>query len=294
MKVALDTICLAKKPLAEAIDVAVRTGYEAVELYSEGWAGKHVPASMSREDLRELKGKLDDVGLKCCAISTYIGGNGFNVINENEIQKQMEDYRKYIDMAHMLECQSLRAIPGSKERNDVVRSASLLERFADLDPDINLLVEIHFGGLIETAEDAIQYLGSIDRENVGVIYDPGNMVVNGAEFGAKDVWRLGKRLMHSHIKDVGEVARDMPGAFRYGGRSFAWVPMGRGNVKYKEIFDAMAEMKYGGYLSIECEGTAKDMTLEEILVHEREEVVKLTEGSRRKTEKFSSHDESHT
>jgi len=277
MKIALDTICLAKKPLAEAIDVAVKAGYEAVELYSEGWAGKHVPASMPREEVRELKGKLDDVGLKCCAISTYIGGKGFNVIDEDEVQKQMEDCRKYIAIAHALECPSLRVIPGSKERNEAVRSARLLERFADLDPDINLLVEIHFGGLIETAVDAVQYLGHIDRVNVGVIYDPGNMVVNAAEFGAQDVRKLGNRLMHAHIKDVGEVVRDTPGSFKYGDRSFAWVPMGRGNVKYAEIFNAMAEMKYGGYLSIECEGTAKDMTLEEILVHEREEVLKITE-----------------
>jgi len=277
MKVALDTICLAKRPIEAAIDVAVRAGYEAVELYSEGWAGKHVPASMSCEGVRELKGKLDDAGLKCCAISTYIGGNGFNVINENEIQKQMEDCRKYIEIAHVLECPSLRTMPGSKEKNEVVKSAKLLEKFADLDPDINLLIEIHFGGLIETAEDAVKYLGTVDRENVGVIYDPGNMVVNGAEFGARDVWKLGKRLMHTHIKDMVEVPRNTPGSFKYGERSFAWVPMGRGSVKYGEIFDAMTEMKYGGYLSIECEGTAKDMTLEEILVHEREEVVRLSE-----------------
>jgi len=276
MKVALDTICLARRPIDEAIDIAVRAGYEAVELYSEGWAGKHVPASMSREGARVLKGKLDDAGLKCCAISTYIGGNGLNVINENEVLKQMEDCRRYIEIARVLECPSLRAIPGPKEKNEGVRSAQLLERFAELDPDINFLVEIHFGGLIETAEDAVQYLSPIEVENVGVIYDPGNMVVNGAEFGAGDVWRLGDRLMHAHIKDMAEVPQDTPGSFKYGERSFAWVPMGSGNVKYGEIFDAMAEAKYGGYLSIECEGTAKDMTLEEILVHEREEVVRLS------------------
>jgi len=239
-----------------------------------------VPASMSRESVRELKVKLDDVGLKCCAISTYIGGKGFNVINEDETRKQMEGFRKYIEIAQVLECPSLRAMPGSREKNEVERSAKLLERFADLDKDINLLVEIHFGGLIETAEDAVRYLGTIDRGNVGVIYDPGNMVVNCAEFGAKDVWMLGKRLMHAHIKDMAEVPHNTPGAFKYGERSFAWVPMGRGNVKYGEIFDAMAEMNYGGYLSVECEGTAKDMTLEEILMHEREEIAKLTKGKR--------------
>jgi len=283
MKVALDTICLAKRPIEEAIDVAIKTGYEAVELYSDGWAGRHVPSSMSRESARELKRKLDDAGLSCCAISTYVGGNGFNVINEDEIQKQMDDCKKYIAIAHALECPSLRAMPGSKKSNEMARSANLLERFANLDEDINLLVEIHFGGLIETAEDAVRYLEPLEGDNVGVIYDPGNMAVNGAEFGADDVRRLGKRLLHAHIKDMAEVSKNTPGSFEYGGRAFAWVPMGRGKVKYKEIFDAMAEMQYGGYLSIECEGTAKGMTLEEILIHEREEVVRLISGKRSKT-----------
>jgi sugar phosphate isomerase/epimerase len=280
MKIALDTICLAKRPVEEAIDVAVKTGYESVELYSEGWAGRHVPSSMSRESVRELKRKLDDAGLSCSALSTYVGGNGFNVIAEDEILRQMEDCKKYIAIAHVLECPSLRAMAGSKRADEMARSAKLLERFANLDPDINFMVEIHFGALIESAEDAVRYLDPVVRENVGVIYDPGNMAVNGAEFGADDVRRLGKRLLHAHIKDMAEVPPETPGSFKYRERAFAWVPMGRGKVKYGEIFEAMAEMRYGGYLSIECEGTAKGMTLEEILIHEREEVTRLVAVAR--------------
>lgn len=277
LKVALDTITLAKKPLKYAIDVASRTGYEAVELYSDGWAGRHVPASMPHEEAREIKRSLDDIGLKCCAISTYIGGRGLNRISEDEIQKQMEDFKKYIALANILECPSLRAIAGPKEAGNVKRSAQLLSNFADIDPGINILVEIHFGSLIETAEEAARYIDLVGRNNVGVIYDPGNMVANNAEFGARDVRMLGRRILHMHVKDVGEVPRGAPGSFEYGGKYYSWVPMGKGKVKYKEILDAMAEMRYDRYLSIECEGDEKAIgsTIEEVLLNERKELERL-------------------
>jgi sugar phosphate isomerase/epimerase len=280
MKIALDTICLAKRPIEEALEIAVRTRYEAVELYSDGWAGRHIPSSMLLDDVRALKKRLDDVGLSCCAISTYVGGRGFNVINDAEAQKQMEDYRKYLAIAHILNCPSLRGMPGSKEKGEGARSAQLFAKFADEDHDISLLAELHFGGLIETTEDAVKYLDLVNRDNAGVIYDPGNMLVNDAEFGAVDVWKLGKKLVHAHIKDIGEVPPDTPRSFRYGQKAFAWVQMGKGKVKYKEIFDAMADMQYGGYLSVECEGDVKGLTLEEILLHERQEVGRLLADKR--------------
>ncbi|MGQ9515348.1 MAG: sugar phosphate isomerase/epimerase family protein [Thermoproteota archaeon] len=277
MKIALDTITLAKQPLKQAIDVAKRTGYKALELYSDGWAGRHVPASMSREEARTLKKIMDDSGLECCAISTYIGGRGFNRISGEEIKKQMEDLRKYLAIAHILECPSLRAIAGSKEAGNIEGSAKLLANFADIDPDINLLVEIHFGSLIETAEEAVQYVELVNRDNVGVIYDPGNMVANNAEFGARDVRTLGRKLLHMHVKDVGEVPHGTPGSFMFGGRSYSWVPMGKGKVKYKEILKAMAEMGYDRYLSIECEGNEQFIgeSIEETLKRERNELEKL-------------------
>ncbi|MBO3803760.1 MAG: sugar phosphate isomerase/epimerase [Candidatus Brockarchaeota archaeon] len=277
MKIALDTIALAKKPLGQAIEIAARTGYEAVELYSDGWAGRHVPSSMTLEEAKSLKARMEDLGLECCAISTYIGGRGFNVISEEDVRRQMEECRRYVAIARVLECPSLRAIAGPKEAGNAERSARLLSKFAETDPEINFLVEIHFGSLIETAEEAARYADLVGRDNVGVIYDPGNMVANDAEFGAKDVRVLGRRLMHAHIKDVGEVPPGTPGSFEYGGKTYSWLPMGKGKVKYKEILGAMAEMRYDKYLSVECEGDEKATGegVEKTIAKEKEALEKL-------------------
>lgn len=73
-----------------------------------------------------------------------------------------------------------------------------LRRVADVaaEYDCTVCIEIHVGRLVEAADSTVQFLYLVDRENVGVIHDAGNMYTVDADYGWESVERLGESFVH--------------------------------------------------------------------------------------------------
>jgi sugar phosphate isomerase/epimerase len=143
---------------------------------------------------------------------------------------------------------------------DLAKAAHWMAVLADYmqEAGLKLAMEIHHGGLLETIDSSLALVGKIDRANVGLILDPGNMAIAGEPYGAEAVARIGSRLMHVHTKDVRFYPDRKEGFPFYKQRCFSVELMGNGHVDHRPAYRALLEANYDGYVTLEAQprGTA--------------------------------------
>ncbi|HEY1684090.1 MAG TPA: sugar phosphate isomerase/epimerase family protein [Tepidisphaeraceae bacterium] len=101
----------------------------------------------------------------------------------------------------------------------------------------------------EEATELLQFLNDVPCRNIGVNFDPANMILYGAGDPFEAIAILAQRIGHVHIKD----------AIPSENRGIEWgreVPFGTGEVKPKKFLASLAAANYTGPLSIEREGRA--------------------------------------
>ena len=118
-----------------------------------------------------------------------------------------------------------------------------LRQVADLFGEFGLELGLETGQ--ETAETLSEFLELVDRPNVGVNFDPANMILydKGDPIGA--LRTLGPWLKQCHIKDANRTKK--PGIW---GEE---VPAGTGQVDWPAFFRVLREVGFAGYLAIERE-----------------------------------------
>jgi len=104
--------------------------------------------------------------------------------------------------------------------------------------------------LLETGQEEatvlLQFLNDLACRNVGVNFDPANMILYGAGDPIDAIRTLTRHIQHVHVKDG--VASDKPGV--------TWgqeVPFGKGQVDPVEFLTALREVGYTGPLAFERE-----------------------------------------
>lgn len=98
----------------------------------------------------------------------------------------------------------------------------------------------------EPASELLQFLHDVSRKNVGVNFDPANMILYGAGDPIQAVHTLAAHIQHVHVKDA--VASGTPGS--------TWgqeVPFGQGAVHAGQFLASLAAEGYSGPLAIERE-----------------------------------------
>lgn len=117
----------------------------------------------------------------------------------------------------------------------------------------------------ETADGLASLLGALDRPNVGVNFDPANMLLYGKGDPVVAVRRLGRWIRQVHVKDALQSAT--PGIW---GEEVA---VGSGQVDWPAFFAALTDLRFTGDLVIEREAgdqrvadirTARELVLQSI------------------------------
>lgn len=101
----------------------------------------------------------------------------------------------------------------------------------------------------ETADTLDAFLGQLERPNVGVNFDPANMLLYDKGEPVAALRKLGRWLKQVHIKDARRTR--VPGTW---GEE---VVAGTGEVAWPEFFAALRELGYAGDLCIEREAGAQ-------------------------------------
>ena len=118
-----------------------------------------------------------------------------------------------------------------------------LREVADLFAEYDLDLGLETGQ--ETAETLNEFLETLDRPNVGVNFDPANMILYDKGDPIEALRTLAPWLRQCHIKDATRTKK--PGTW---GEE---VTSGTGEVNWREFFQALNQIGYSGYLAIERE-----------------------------------------
>lgn len=125
---------------------------------------------------------------------------------------------------------------------------------------VKALVELHHMTITPSASAALRLVDGLDPAHVGVIHDLGNLVIEGQEDHLAAFELLGPYLAHAHVKnarwvDTGDTRADGSTVWRN-----EWAPLRTGQASVSEYLDALRQVGYDGWVTIEDFST--DLPLE--------------------------------
>ena len=249
MKYAFNTWAYSSFPAwlpAYTLDEAIRRlagiGYDGVEI---GCAAPHAwPAYLSAERRRELRGLLDSSALEVVSLlATPGGGPGFNPASPyvEERDATVKYYQEVTDLASELGARKVIYIAGwqifgTTRQEAWSRSRECLDRIAAYagQKDITIVVEPTAAAtnLIETADDAIELMRSVEHSNVKLMFDTLHAVYRN-EIPADYARAMGKDLVHIHVSDKNRV---LPG---------------EGQVDWVGLLQVLQESDFDGFITME-------------------------------------------
>ncbi len=227
--------------LEEALAGIAAAGYRSVELTSvPGWT-EHVRRDADAAELQHVRDLLAQHGLTAVSLS----GHSDLVSDEG-----VTEFRKALRLCKEL---GISMITTSTGGHDDTSSGSVDEQreafLARIRPladeaaadGITICLETH-GGLLATGAISADLVRQIDRPNVGINYDGGNVIFYGATRPEADLGSAIDLIKHMHVKDqIGG-----PGVWNF-------PTVGTGEIDYEAIFAALDAAGFDGPCSVEVE-----------------------------------------
>lgn len=261
MKLGVITDCF-KKPLEECIVLAAKNGFDGVQIYAT--SGEFSPETLTEEKKAEIKKLLKENNLEVSALCGDMGGYGFEIEKDNA--ERVEKTKRIIDLAVEFGAKAVTThigvIPSDKTepRYGVMLNALTAAGLYAKEKGVTLAIETG----PEFAKTLLAFLKDT-KGGVGVNLDPANFVMVTGQDPVQAVELLKDYIVHTHAKDGVKISNDMTPtevyhAFAVGGvdalnacKCFKEVPLGEGQVKWKEYLSALKSVGYDGYLTIERE-----------------------------------------
>lgn len=240
-----------------AVKKAAEVGAQGIQVYAT--RGEMAPENMNAQRIADFKALVADNGLVISALCGDLGG-GFG--NKEENPGKVERSKKILDLAKELGTNVVTTHIGvvptdsSIDRYKVMQEACFeLSRYAD---EIGAHFAIETGP--ETSAVLKCFLDSLSSTGVGVNLDPANLVMVTGDDPAGAVYNLQKYIVHTHAKDGKQLYYKDPEII-YGlvkdslvtGPSFLEVPLGEGQVPWEKYLNALEDIGYKGFLTIERE-----------------------------------------
>ncbi len=164
-----------------------------------------------------------------------------------ERQKNLDDGRRFIDLAHQIDCSFVRVFPNNfpkeQEKNktmDLITKGLLeLGEYAK-GTKVTVLMETH-GDLVKT-DNLLTIMNAARHEHTGLVWDISNMWTITKEPPIEVYKKLKPYIRHTHIKDE----KMLDGKQQY-------TLLGQGDVPIFEAIDELIKSNYKGYYSFEWE-----------------------------------------
>lgn len=104
----------------------------------------------------------------------------------------------------------------------------------------------------EPAATLLEFFDDVKRDNLGINFDPANMILYGTGDPIEALGVLGKHVISVHAKDGDWPRKDQPGSLG------VERPLGSGSVGIPRFVEKLKEIGYRSQISIEREGTSPD------------------------------------
>ena len=246
-----------RKPMPEALATAAKLGAKGVQVYAT--RGEMSPEELTGQKRRDFLAMVKDNGLVISALCGDLGrGFGNPELNPQLIQRS----KRILDLAKELETNIVTTRIGvtpadeNHPRYKIMQDAcGELAAYAD---SLDAHFAIETGP--ETSETLKHFLDSLHSTGVAVNLDPANLVMVTGDDPAKAVHNLKDYIVHTHAKDGVKLLNRDPEII-YGlvngdagaDPAFEEVPLGKGSVPWQAYLQALTDIGYKGFLTIERE-----------------------------------------
>lgn len=260
MKIGVITDCF-KKTHSEGIENAAKLGLQGVQIYAT--TGEFSP-ELSVEEKSAYKKLLKEKGLIVSALCGDMGGYGFE--REEDNTERIEKTKRIIDLATDFDTNvvttHIGVIPENKEDSRYSVMLKALTECGLYARKKGVTLAIETGP--EKAKTLLEFLKDT-KGGVGVNLDPANFVMVTGQDPVEAVYLLKDYIVHTHakdgvMKDKGQDPTEVYHAFAVGGvdalnacKGFEELPLGQGEVDWKKYIQALKEIRYDGFLTIERE-----------------------------------------
>lgn len=223
----------------EVIGIAKKIGYEAVDMRASQ-AGVDTP----KDRLREMRKVLDKSGIKVSCIT----GDFDTPSNNDKAPDGLRNFGPYLDLTEILGADLIRI--GLKKEEDIVWAQRACDQARER--KIRLGHESHQGTLFETVAGSIDVLKKVNRPNFGLIYEAGNWMVCGQDYGPETIKKLKPWIMNVFVQNY---RLNPNGKSRVGTWTKGAVPVDligsweSGGVDYPLVFKTLHEIGYKGYVT---------------------------------------------
>ncbi|MBQ6467934.1 MAG: sugar phosphate isomerase/epimerase [Clostridia bacterium] len=240
-----------------AVKKAAACGAEGIQVYAT--SGEMAPENMNAQKIAAFRNLVAGEGLVVSALCGDLGG-GFGSREDNPAK--VEKSKRILDLAKEIGTDivttHIGVVPSDKnhERYKIMQEACFeLASYAD---SIGAHFAVETGP--ETSAVLRDFLDSLGSTGVSVNLDPANLVMVTGDDPAGAAFNLRKYIVHTHAKDGKQLFYKDP-EIVYGlvkdplvtGSSFLEVPLGEGSVPWDAYLDALEEIGYKGFLTIERE-----------------------------------------
>ncbi len=110
----------------------------------------------------------------------------------------------------------------------------------------------------EPAPALLQFIEDVDRENLGINFDPANMILYGTGEPVEALWVVRERVLSVHLKDGIWPPKDKPEALG------TEVSLGQGDVGIGRFVEALREIGFTGPLNVEREAEDQSARLRDM------------------------------
>lgn len=246
-----------QKPIPEALKIAADMGAQGIQVYST--YGELSPKKLVGARRGEFLRMVKDHGLVISALCGDLG-HGFGRPEKNP--QLIDDSKRILDLAKELETDivttHIGVVPGDPEhpRYKIMQDAcGELAAYAD---SLNAHFAIETGP--ETSATLKGFLDTLHSTGVAVNLDPANLVMVTGDDPVQAVYNLKDYIVHTHAKDGRKLFdRDPEVIYRVveadpvTDEAFIELPLGDGDVPFEPYLQALDDIGYHGFLTIERE-----------------------------------------
>ena len=268
MKIGFHSGAFFEDPLTVIIPRLASLGFQGVELNAQTFpmAEPHVTPQTSARERAEIRNLARDHGLEISSISAHnFDRNSLVDSDPRETQRHLDYFKGCTDLAadlgtgvvHALAGQVPEGVPREQAWDRLLENMSTCIRYA-VGRDVAFGLEAVVGSIVPNMAELDILLADLGEDKLYVNFDPSHLVVAN-EDPAEGIKSLGSRIAHVHVKDArlipeGYEFPPLPeGTMRFS-TEFEYLGLGKGVIDFRAMMDALREVGYDGFLSMEYEG----------------------------------------
>lgn len=246
MKLAGHTMGMPGKDIFESISFCAQIGLDGIEVRCAENGQMHLEA-LEPDDVSRIRDHALAEGVEFACLTPYYR----DFMTEEAKAATLDGIRLACGIARELNCPTVRAIAGQwplegHERAEVfARTVSGMKEagLIAMDNGVRLACETHRGYLTWSAQEAVEFVGAVDMDSVGILWDHYWVHVRGQETLDQALSLISPWLLHVHAKNV---ARDDEGAPHA-------TLLAEGELDWCLIVNHLKAIGYEGYISDEYE-----------------------------------------